>query len=325
MIMKKLRTLLLAGGISLLSAAVPAQAEEAYPDHAIQLINPYAPGGPVDMLSRLLAKQLSEDLKQSIVVINKAGAGAAIGASYVARSKADGYTVLLGTAAAFFITPATTETNYKMDDFTYIGMADNAANMLVVPPSLPVHNLKEFIALVKSQPGKLSYSSSGVGTSPHVGMEDFKQRAGFDMLHVPYKGAAPAIVDLLDGRVQAGLFNLTGVLPLIKSGKLRPIAYASATRSKWLPDVPTFAEAGMPGFTSGSWHALAVPAATPRPVVDRLVKALADAQKSPEFQDGVQQLGSDLFPLGPDETTAYIADEAKRTIEIFKATGTKLQ
>jgi tripartite-type tricarboxylate transporter receptor subunit TctC len=309
----------------MLAAYAAGAAAEDYPDHAMELINPYAAGGPVDLLARALAREFNTSLKQPIVVIDKTGAGAAIGATYVARAKPDGYTVLLGTAAAFFITPATSHTSYGMGDFRYVGMIDNAANVLVVNPKLDVHTLKEFIALAKSEPGKLSYGSSGIGTSPHVGMEEFKMRAGIDLVHVPYRGAAPAVIDLIDGHVQAGLINLSGVLPYIKSGQLRAIAYASSERSALLPDVPTFAQAGLPDFTSGSWHALAVPAATPAAVVDRLAKALAQAQQSPEFRKSLDTLGTEAFPMSPAETTRYIGAEAQRTLALFKATHMKFE
>ena len=318
-----LRKLALFGASLALAATASAQ---DYPNKLINLINPYAVGGPVDSLARMLAKELGDNLKQTIIVQNKAGAGAAIGAAFVAHSEPDGYTLLMGTAAAHYITPGTTQTNYDgLADFKFIGMVDNAANVLVVNPKLNVHNLKDFIALAKSQPGKLNYSSSGIGTSPHIGMETFKLLAGIDLLHVPYRGAAPALIDLVDGHADAGLINISGVLPFVKSGQLRAIAYAAPTRSKSIPDVPTFGEAGLPGFTSGSWHSLAVPAATPQRIVDRLAKALVEVETSAEFQKVLSTLGTTPFILSPKETTAYISDEARRTLAMFKATNMKLQ
>jgi tripartite-type tricarboxylate transporter receptor subunit TctC len=308
-----------------MAIAVSAHAQN-YPNKPITLVNPYAAGGPVDALARMLARGMGENLKQTIIVVNKAGAGASIGAAYVAHSDPDGYTVLLGTAAAHYITPGTMKTPYDgLKDFTFIGMVDNAANVLVVNPALPVHSLKEFLALAKSEPGKLNYGSSGTGTSPHIGMEELKLQAGINLTHVPYRGAAPALIDLAEGQVQAGLINTSGVLPFVRSGKLRALAFASSSRSPALPDVPTFAEAGVPGFVSGSWHSLAVPAATPPAVVNRLALALAAVQASAEFKKGLVSLGTDPFVLGPARTSAYIGDEARRTLAMFKATNMKIQ
>lgn len=304
----------------------PAHAD-TYPDRAVTLVNPYAAGGPVDALARMFAKFLESELKQPIVVLNKAGASASIGSSFVARSKPDGYTLLMGTAAAHYITPSLTQTNYDgLADFTFVGMVDNASNLLVVNPQrVQVKTLKEFVDLAKSMPGKLNYGTAGVGTSNHVGMEMFQQRAGIQLTHIPYKGAGPALNDLIAGQVEVGLINMAGAMPLVKSGQLQPIAYAARERADSLPDVPTFSEAGYPGFTSGSWHSLAVPAGTPKPVVDRLAGALAAIHALPEFKQGLESLGVEPFVLGPDETTKLVHDEAKNILAMFKNTGMKLQ
>jgi tripartite-type tricarboxylate transporter receptor subunit TctC len=315
-------------GVSMAAAMANATAAHAqnYPNKPITLVNPYAAGGPVDALARMLARDMGDNLKQTIIVVNKAGAGASIGAGYVAHSEGDGYTLLLGTAAAHYITPGTVKTPYDgLKDFAFIGMVDNAANVLVVTPALPVHSLKELVALAKAEPGKLNYGSSGTGTSPHIGMEEFKMQEGINLIHVPYRGAAPAVIDLAEGQVQVGLINTSGILPFVRAGKLRALAFASTSRSKALPDVPTFTEAGVPGFVSGSWHSLAVPATTPLAVVNRLAQALSAVQASPEFQKELVLLGTDPFVLGPAKTSAYIDDEARRTLAMFKATNMKIQ
>ncbi len=241
-------------------------------------------------------------------------------------SAPDGYTLLLGTAAAHTVTPAATRVPYKgIEDFEFVGMVANVPNILTVYPSVPAQNLKAFIALAKSQPGKLNYASAGMGSSPHIAAEMFKYYAKVDLVHVPYKGAAPAVNDMVAGTVAVGLLNISAVLPFIKSGKLRALAYASTERSPDLPDVPTFAESGLPDMVSGSWYSLAVPAGTPAAVVDKLAQALKTVQERPEFKKILAAQNAIAMPQQKQQATDYIRADGQQLAGLVKATGMKLQ
>lgn len=297
----------------------------AFPDRPIILINPYAAGGPADLLGRVLAKLLAEQLGQPVVLESKPGGGASIGAAFVAKSNPDGYTLLLGTAAAHVVTPLALKVPYDgIGDFEFVGMVANVPNLLTVHPSVKANTLKELITLVKAQPGKLSYASAGLGSSPHVGAELLKYRTGMFMTHIPYRGAAPAANDLVAGTVEVGMLNVSTAGPFVVSGRLRGLAYGGATRSSLLPDVPTFAEAGLTKFTSGSWYSLAAPAKTPPVVVDTLAKALAAVQSSPEFLALTGNQSAEVLNLNRADTRKFILDDAKSVAELIKATGLKL-
>lgn len=303
-----------------------ALAQDAYPSRPILLVNPYAVGGPADLLGRALAKELGDALGQPVVVENKAGGGASIGAAFVAKAAPDGYTLLIGTAAAHTVTPAATKVPYDgIADFEFVGMVANVPNILTVHPSVPAKNLKELIALAKAQPGKLSYASAGMGSSPHIGGEMFKHAAGVRLVHVPYRGAAPAATDLVAGSVDVGMLNISAVLPFIKADRMRALAYGGSKRSADLPDVPTFAEAGVPGLETGSWYSLAVPAKTPAAVVDKLTKALQKVQAQPEFKKLLTAQNAEVMPQMKGQATDYIRADGKRLAELVKVTGMKLQ
>jgi tripartite-type tricarboxylate transporter receptor subunit TctC len=322
--MNTLRRILLALALGMVLPT--AMAADNYPSHALVLINPYAVGGPADLLGRALAKELAEILGQSVIVENKPGGGASIGTAYVAKSAPDGYTLLLGTAAAHTVTPAATKVPYKgIEDFEFIGMVANVPNILTVYPSVPAQNLKEFIALAKSQPGKFNYASAGMGSSPHIAAEMFKYYAKVDLVHVPYKGAAPAVNDMVAGTVPVGLLNISAVLPFIKAGKLRALAYANTERSPDLPNVPTFAEAGLPDMVSGSWYSLAVPAGTPPAVIDKLAQALKTVRERPEFKKILAAQNAIVMPQQKRQATEYIRADGAQLAELVKATGMKLQ
>ena len=291
---------------------------QTYPARPVVLVSPYAAGGPVDQLARVIARNMSSRLNQPVLVENRVGAGASIGANYVAKAEPNGYTLLIGTPASQMITPAMILTPYNgVRDFAFIGMIDTAANVLVVNPKVPAKNLKELIALAKASPDLLSYGTAGVGTSPFMDGEGFKHDAGISMSHIPYKGAAPALNDLIAGVIQVGLSNVSAVLPFIKSGQLRALAYAAKSRASTLPDVPTFVEEGLPDVLSSSWRVLAAPAGTPPAVLDVLSKTLVAIQADPAFQKQLSAQGSDLFVMGPADTKAYMAVEAKRTLQLL--------
>ncbi|QHE86279.1 Bug family tripartite tricarboxylate transporter substrate binding protein [Hydrogenophaga sp. BPS33] len=323
--MKLIRRTLIAAVLAALPLA-HAVAQDHYPSRPIVLVNPYAVGGPADLLGRALAKDLGDALGQPVVVENKAGGGASIGAAFVAKAAPDGYTLLLGTAAAHTVTPTATKVPYDgIADFEFVGMVANVPNLLTVHPSVPAKSLKELIALAKAQPGKLSYASAGMGSSPHIGGEMFKHAAGVSLMHVPYRGAAPAATDMVAGSVQVGLLNISGVLPFVKTDRLRALAYGGSKRSADLPDVPTFAEAGLPGMETGSWYSLAVPAKTPAAIVDKLAQALQKVQGQPEFKKLLAAQNAEVMPQMKAQATDYIRADGKRLAELVKATGMKLQ
>jgi len=321
--MKQFKQSLLVAALVLAASGAQAQ---SYPTKPIVLVNPYAAGGPADLVARSLAKRLGTELGQQVVVENKAGGGATIGAAYVARAEADGYTLLFGTAAAHIVTPLIQPTPYDgIKDFTFIALAANQPNLLVVNPSVKANTAKELIELARSNPGKLNYGSSGTGTSPHLGGELIKQQAKIEMAHIPYGGAAPAITDLVAGRLQVGVMNLSGELPFVKAGKLRALAYASKTRSPLLPDVPTFAEAGLGGAESASWYTVAAPKGTPAAVVNKLNAALNAVTRKAEYRKLMEAQGTELATLSPEETTRFVVDDAQRTKDLIKSANLKLE
>ncbi|MDX3908118.1 MAG: tripartite tricarboxylate transporter substrate binding protein [Pigmentiphaga sp.] len=321
--MKRFKQSLLAAALAFAATGLQAQ---SYPSKPIVLVNPYAAGGPADLVARSLAKELGDELGQQVVVENKPGGGATIGAAQVARAQPDGYTLLFGTAAAHIVTPLIQPAPYDgLKDFTFIALAANQPNLLVVHPSVKANTAQELIELIKRNPGKLNYGSSGTGTSPHLGGELIKQHAKIDMIHIPYGGAALAITDLVAGRLQVGVMNLSGELPYVKAGKLRALAYASKTRSPLLPDVPTFAEAGLGGAESASWYTVAAPKGTPQAVVAKLNAALNAVAKKPEYRKLMEAQGTELAELSPQETTRFVMDDAQRTKDLIKAANLKLE
>jgi tripartite-type tricarboxylate transporter receptor subunit TctC len=309
-----------------LTAFAAAAHAADYPTKPITLVNPYASGGPADTLGRIVAKELTENLGQSVIMQNRPGAGASIGAAYVAAAAPDGYTLLVGTAAAHSVTPVLTHVSYDgFNDFKFIGMAGSFYNVLVVNPSVKANNLKEFIALARANPGKLNFATTGLGTSTHIGAEMLQQQSGIKLAHIPYKGAAPALIDLVGGQVQVGFANISAVQQFIDAGQLRALAYAAPKRSASLPNVPTFAQAGLPGFESSTWYVLAAPAKTPPVVLDRLARAMAAVYVSPAYKRQMQFLGADIIDSKPAAVTEFVKKDAESTLRIIKAANIDLK
>jgi tripartite-type tricarboxylate transporter receptor subunit TctC len=305
-------------------AALPlaaVQAHAAYPDKPIRLVVPYTPGGVTDLLARAVAKALSERVKQSVIVDNRAGAGGNIGAEVVAKSPADGYTLLMGSAA----TQAINASLYKrlpydhIKDFAPITLVAEVPNILVVNPLIPARNVSELIAYGKANPDKLSFGSSGTGGTIHLSGELFKSMAGVKMLHVPYKGSAPAVSDLLAGQINL-MFD-SSVAPYVKSGKLRALAVTSAKRSPVLPDVPTMAQAGLPGYEATAWFGILAPAGTPPSIVDKLNKNLVAILRDAEMRKWMQSQGADAIGDTPSEFAAYIKTETAKWARVVKEAG----
>jgi tripartite-type tricarboxylate transporter receptor subunit TctC len=302
-------------------AIVAANASAAYPEKPITLVVPYTPGGVTDALARAIAKSLSDRIQQPVIVENRPGGGGNIGAGAVARASADGYTLLMGSAATHAIN-ASLYMKMPFDhikDFAPITLVAEVPNILVVHPSLPVHNVKELIAYAKSNPNQLNFGSSGAGGTIHLSGELFKTMAGVQMTHVPYKGSAPAVTDLLGGHIQ--LTFDSSVVPYIKTGKLRALGVTSAKRSSALPDIPTIAEAGLPGYESTAWFGILAPAGTPEPVITKLNHELVAALRDPAVQKWMQFQGFDVVGDSPAEFAAHIKKETVKWARVVKESG----
>lgn len=303
-----------------------AQSTNAWPTKPIKIIVGYSAGGATDVLTRLVSVSMSNTLGQSIVVENRPGANSNVGAELVARSPADGYTLYAFSIANTI--NATLYPNLSYDpikDFEPIGMIAKIPNILVVNPSLPVKTLADYVRYAKDSKDGVTFASSGSGSSIHLSGEMFKMQAKIQMLHIPYKGSAPAVTDLLGGQVESMFDNAPSALPHIKAGKLRPIAVTSAQRSPFLPDVPTIAESGYPGFDVQSWFALVAPAGTPKPIILKLNSALNTALNSPEVRQRMQELAATPEPGTPEKMAAFEAAEVKRWRDVVKASGAKAE
>ena len=313
-------------GLILPAALVsPAAAAQNYPAKAIRMIVPFPPGGPNDILGRVVAQKLAEQLGQQVVVDNRGGAGGIIGAELAARAVPDGYTLLFGGTAPLAITPGMHK-NLPYDptrDFAAVSLVGTAPSMLIAHPAVPVKTIKDLIDLAKAKPGQLNFASAGIGTPPHLAGELFKSMAGVDMVHVPYKGGGPALTDLLAGQVGLYFSGISSALPFVRDGRLRGIAVTSAKRTAVVPDMPTIAESGLPGFEVGNWYAILAPAATPQVIVTRLNteinKVLAVAEVRKRFLD----LAADPTGSTPGELAAYIRSEIVKWAKVIKLAGIK--
>ena len=309
-------------------AAQPALAQSAgtYPNKPIHIIVTFTSGGAPDILGRLIGEKLSAAWGQPVIVDNKPGAGGNIGSDFVAKSAPDGYNVVVGTVGTHSINGSLYQSMPfdMVKDFTPVTLLASTPNMLVINNDVPARNLKDFIALGKKE-GKMTFASSGSGTSIHVSGELFKTMTGIDMQHIPYKGRASAIPDLLGGRVTMLFDNMPSSLPLVREGKLRALGVTSAKRALAAPDIPTLAEAGLPGFEAVSWFALFAPANTPRPIVDKLQAEVSKILKSPDISKRLLDLG--LEPAGgtPEELAAYQKSEIAKWSKVVKDSGAKVE
>jgi tripartite-type tricarboxylate transporter receptor subunit TctC len=291
----------------------------------IRLICPFPPGGAVDIASRAMAAELTKSLATTVTVENRPGAGGNIGGTEAARAAPDGTTLFMTTSGINAINPVlyTKMPFDPMKDLESVGALVSLSNVLVVHPSVKANSLADVIALAKAQPGKMNYASSGSGTSIHMSGEMFKFMAKVDLQHIPYKGSAPAVTDLLGGQVMMMFDNIPSALPHIRAGKLRPLAVTGAKRDPLLPDVPTVAEAGVPGYESGVWFGLAVPAGTPKDVIAKLNDAAVKGTKSPEFVKRMTELGYSIIGSTPEQMVEMNKVETARWGPIVKASGAK--
>ncbi|WP_158515184.1 tripartite tricarboxylate transporter substrate binding protein [Bordetella sp. H567] len=302
-------------GFSLLASAAHAQssAVDKYPDHPIKLVVGYAPGGGNDVAARLLAKELASILHGSIVVENRAGAGTNIAASYVARSAPDGYTLSLSSTALAVNVTLYKKLDYDaIKDFEPIAIFAEAPNLLLVNPKLPVNSVADLVEYGKKHPGKLNFSSAGSGSTQHLAGELFKIKGGFDAAHIPYKGSAPALTAVIGGEADFTFINIPSSKQLIESGQLKALAITSAKRFPAVPNIPTMAEAGMNGMEVATWYSIVAPAGTPRPIVDKLNKAINQAMTEPELRKRFEELGMAPMNESPEFFKKFLADEVAR-------------
>lgn len=299
-------------------------AQDAYPSKPIRMIVPFAPGGATDTIARLVGAKLQESLGQPVLVENKPGAGTNIGVAAVVASAADGYTLLMGTPSIPVNPALYSQLPYNWQrDLQPVSMVGYVPNLLVVHPSLPVSSVRELIAHAKANPGKLNFGSSSVGGAIHLSGELFNSMAGVAMVHVPYKGSAPAMTDLLAGRIALMFDNLPSALPHAKAGKLRALAVTSSKRSALFPEVPTVAEAGLPGFEVLSWNGIFVPAGTPREIVMKLQAEIKKAVNHPDVRQKFSQQGIEAGGNTPEEFGAFLMAEAEKWQPLVRRLGLK--
>lgn len=304
---------------------MPASAQ-TYPTKPIRLIVGSAPGGPIDFSARLTAQKLTEALGQSVVVDNRTGAGGTIGTEYVAKAAPDGYTLLMASAATLCITPNLyPKIPYDtLRDFAPISTVAAVSYVLVVHPSIPVKTVQEFIALAKAEPGRLRFGSAGSGSVTHLGVELFKSMAGVDLLHVPYKGAGPAMIDLIGGQLDFMLDSLLTSTPLVKAGKLRALAQTGMRRSVVWPELPTVSETVLPGYEVSTWFGLVAPAATPRELIVKLNWAIVKGLGHAEIRERLLMQGLEPVGNSPEEFGKLIRDELPKWARIVKVSGAKV-
>jgi len=320
------RLALLACAASLSAVPLAAQAQDGYPNKPLRIVVPFAAGGGVDILTRVLAQHLGEALKQPVTIDNRTGAGGNVGVDAVAKSAADGYTLVMATTGTHTINPGL----YKSmpfdaeKDFAPITLVASVPNLLVVNPAVPARDVRELVAHAKSQPGKLSYASFGNGTGNHLSGEMFKAMAGLDVVHVPYKAAPQAVTDLIAGQTAFAFVNTPLALPHVRAGKLRALAVTGGRRSAATPEYPTMNEAGVPNYVVESWYGLMAPAGTPAAVVARLHKEVVAVLAKPEVREFFARQGADVVTSAPAEFAAQAKAERTRWAEVIRASGAKV-
>lgn len=312
--------------LMMLGLAAPAAHAQAWPSKPIRYVVPFPPAGATDILARIISEKISPVLGQQVVVENRAGAAGNVGMELVARSAPDGYTVIMATAAQSINDTLYTKLPFSLQrDFAAIALVAHVPNIMEVHPSVPAKTVKEFIALAKSRPGQINYASSGSGTSIHLSAELFKIMTGVDMLHVPYKGSGPALTDLMAGQVSVMFDNLPSSMAYIKSGRLRAIAVTTATRYAGLPEIPTVAESGVPGYQAVAWFGMMGPAALSRDVVTRLNTEINRAVRLPDVQERFAQQGAIPEPMSPESFATFIGGEIAKWAKVVKASGAKVE
>lgn len=298
---------------------------QSYPVKPVRIVVPYAPGGGVDIVARAVGQELTKRLGQTVLVENRTGAGGNVGSDAVAKATPDGYTLLMASPANTINPSLYTKMPYDpIRDLVPIALIGSVPTVLIANRSLPVQNMKQLVALAKSQPGAVIYGSGGSGTTEHLAGEMFKSAAGIDMLHVPYKGGAQVMTDLLGGQIALTFVNQLGALPHINAGKVKALAVASVERSAVLPQVPTFAEAGYPEFRISVWWGIMGPAGMPNALVTQLNREILAALASPEMKERLQTLSARPIGGTPEQFTKFFADETARWARVVKASGARV-
>ena len=306
---------------TVLAVATASVVAQEFPAKPIRMIVPFAPGGPNDVLGRIVAQKMSEQIGQQVIIDNRSGAGGSTGTALAASAPADGYTLLFSGTSSLAINPSLyAKLPYDaLRDFAPVSLAGTAPSLLAVHPSVPARTVKELVAIAKASPGKLNYASGGVGGTPHLVGELFKSLGHVDVVHVPFRGAGPALVALASGQVDMYVGGISSVLAMVRDKRIRPIAVTSTKRTPLMPEMPTFIESGMPGYEVVNWYAVVVPGATPKAVVTKLnaeiVKALASADLKKRFAD----LGTDAASSTPEQLAAYHREDLVRWAKVIKA------
>jgi tripartite-type tricarboxylate transporter receptor subunit TctC len=313
------------GTAALMTLLACGNALAAFPEKAITIVVPTAAGGANDAMARVVGQAMSVRLKQPVVVDNKAGANGAIASEYVMRAAPDGYTLMLGYVATHAMNPSLQKLRYDpVRDFEPVGMVGSSATLMVVSPSVKANNARDVVALLKAAPDKISYASAGNGTAPHFAAEMFKLATGTAMLHVPYKGSAPAVTDTIGGQTQVMFPSLFTAMPYVKGGKLRAVGVAGDKRSALMPDVPTLKEQGIAGVDVSQWYAIFAPARTPRTIVDQLNKALNEALADKSVIQRLESHGAEVSTMTPDQLKTYVLQEQvkwKKVVQAAKLTA----
>ena len=313
--------------VSVVLAAMPPLATaQAYPAKPIRWISPWPAGGANDIFSRAIGQRIGESLGQQVLVDNRPGAAGTIGSDIAAKAPADGYTLVMRSSPTHAIAPALYPAlpYDPLRDFSAVTLVGSVPNVLVLHPSVPAKTVKEFIAVAKARPGKLNFASTGNGTSQHLSAELFKFMAGLDMVHIPYKGTAPALTELVAGQVDLAFENMPALIPHIQAGRLRALAVTTTKRSAVMPELPTIAEAALPGYDASVWFGVFAPAGTPRPVVDRLHGEILKALQTQDLKSRMIAMGTEVSGMGPDDFSAYVRKEIPKWANLVKAAGVKV-
>jgi len=317
---------LVAAGVLVTFGAAPSSAQD-YPSKPIRLVVPYPPGSGTDIVGRLLAQRLGESLGQQVYVDNRPGAGATIGTAFVAKGTPDGYTILMADLGPLAIGPSFYR-QLPYDPIKELAPISQVAVLpfvLVVHPSVPANNVPELIALAKAKPGQLNYASVGNGTAVHLATELFRQIAGIDIVHIPYKGSAPALTDLVAGRTSMMFVNVLSVRGFLESGQLRAVAIGTAERSPAMPEVPTVAESTQPNFRAGVWFGLLAPAETPRAIIDRLNAETVRVLQTPDFKAKLIEQGAESIPSSAEQFSALIQAEITKWADVIRSSGVRME
>ena len=309
-----------------LAATANIAAAQAWPSKPVRLIVPYAPGGPVDISARLLAAKLQDALGQPVVPENRPGAGGNIGVDLVAKGPADGYTLVMSAIATLAINPSLYPSlpYDSLKDLRHVALLMQVPNVLIVANDLPAKNVKELIALARARPGKLDFGSGSTGSTGHLAGEMFKMMTGTFMVHIPYKGSAPALADMMAGRIHLMFDNLASALPSIRSEKVRALAMTTKSRSSFLPGLPTLEESGLKGFDMTTWWGISAAAKTPQPVIERLSAEILKAMDGADLKERLRGMGSETPTIrSPEQFSAFVASELKIYTELVKRSGAK--